>query len=104
VSQRIFFYKYIFTATFKINIMKEVISGLWSLNNREKLKGLALAIFGAVLALVWGAIGPVVTTFLTDGTIDFSVFKTVVNWITIGQTALASALAYYGVTFSSGKK
>lgn len=85
--------------------MNEALSGLWSLNNREKLKGLALAVFGALLALVWGAIGPVVTEFLTNGTIDFSVFKTVVNWISIGQTALGTALAYYGVTFGSpGKK
>lgn len=84
--------------------MKNQVSDLWSLNNREKLKGLALAVFGALLALVWGAIGPVVTEFLTNGSIDFSIFKTIVNWVTIGQTALASALAYYGVTFGSQPK
>lgn len=80
------------------------MSKFGELNSREKLKGLAMAVIAGVLALVWGAISPIVNEFIATQTIDFSGFGTAVNIITIGKSAFGAALAYLGLTKYSGEK
>lgn len=84
--------------------MNELISEFGKLNSREKIKGLAMAIAGAVLALVWGTLSPIVDNFVATQTLDFSTFGEAVNLITIGKASLGAGLLYLGLTKYSGEK
>jgi hypothetical protein len=84
--------------------MSELISEFGKLNSRERVKGLLLAILAAVLALVWGALSPIVDNFVTTQTFDFSSFGAAVSLTTIWKAALASGLSYLGLTKYSGEK
>jgi hypothetical protein len=84
--------------------MEKLVSEFGKLNSREKIKGLTMAVSAAILALVWGAISPIVNNFIATQTLDFSTFGDAVNLITIGKTAFSAALVYLGITKYSGEK
>ena len=84
--------------------MNDLISEFGKLNSREKIKGLAMAIGAAILALVWGAVSPIVNNFVATQTLDFSTFGDAINLITIGKTALSAAIVYLGLTKYSCEK
>lgn len=84
--------------------MGNLISEFGKLNNRERLKGLAMAIVAAILALVWGAISPIVDNFVETQVLDFSTFGEAVNLATILKAAFGAAVTYLGLTKYSGKK
>lgn len=82
--------------------MKNETSDLWSLNNREKIKGFALTLIGAFVALIWTGLDPVITEFTTNKVINFAPFLEAVNWGTVLNTALVTGGSYFGFTFGSG--
>ncbi len=84
--------------------MNKQLSDLWSLNSREKMKALGLALIGGVVGLLWSGLQPTVDIFLTTHTIDFSPFLMAVNLSTILEAALAAAGPYLGFTYASGTK
>lgn len=83
--------------------MNELVSGFGSLNLRERVKLLLIAVGTALLSFIWGAIGPVVQNLITNHTFDVSLFTSVVNWGTIVSTAITAGAAYLGITLPTGK-
>jgi len=82
--------------------MNKQLSDLWSINNREAIKALGLAVIGAVVGLVWSGLQPSITIFINTFTIDFSPFLEAVNLNTIIKVAAAAAGPYLGFTFATG--
>ena len=83
--------------------MNQLVSDFGSLNFRERIKLLLIAVGGALLSFVWGAINPVVDNLITNHVFDLSLFTSVVNWGTILTTALTAGASYLGITLPTGK-
>jgi hypothetical protein len=84
--------------------MNNQLSGLWSLNKREAIKGFLLALAAALLTLAYGALSPVVSHFVATNEIDITLFTTVVNFATLKATVLTTFFSYFGLTASTGEK
>jgi len=83
--------------------MNNQTSVKWTLNIREKVKGFALTLLGALIGLVWTGINPVILAWQDKGIFDITPFFTYVNWNTILFAAFVAGAPYFGYTFSSGK-
>jgi hypothetical protein len=84
-------------------IMEQIISGLWSLNTREKWKTFVMFVLGAVLSALYQAIQPVAVEFFTTWHFNSELFGTVVSWNSMVTSAIGAASAYFVATGASGK-
>lgn len=84
--------------------MKNKFSDLWSINKKEFMIGLALAVLAAIVDLLWTGMNPVIVEFTTNKIIDFTLFTGKVNLTTAWQTASMAATSYFLLIYNTGEK
>ncbi|MES2287255.1 MAG: hypothetical protein V4547_16305 [Bacteroidota bacterium] len=84
--------------------MNQLVSGLGSLNWRERIKGFLIFLATALLTFIWQAAQPFLAHFVATFNFDLSLLTTVVNWDSLVGTATTAAMAYWGITASTGEK
>lgn len=84
--------------------MNNQFSKFKSINWREALLGLVIAVGAALLDLAWQGANPVIIHWQQTHLFDFSLFTAKVNLETAWDTATVAATIYYPTIFFTGEK